>query len=115
MIQLPAILSALNNALTRSRVVLLAGPRYSGKSTLSRELLEEDSVNYFGLQDPASLGRLDETMTALRPLNGLVVIDYLLNTQSSRSESRPPFIFFICVNNSRTDRIQKDVSHSNPV
>ena len=75
MIQRTAILSALNKALSRSRVVVLVGPRQSGKTTLARELLEEDSVNYFDLEDPASLGRLDEPMTALRSLNGLVVID----------------------------------------
>ncbi len=33
------------------------------------------SVNYFDLEDPASLGRLSEPDTALRPLKGLVVID----------------------------------------
>ena len=75
MIQRASILSALNNALSRSRVVVLVGPRQCGKTTLARELLEEDSVNYFDLEDPVSLGRLDEPMTALRPLNGLVVID----------------------------------------
>ena len=75
MIQRISILSALNNALSRSRVVVLAGPRQSGKTTLARELIEEDSVNYFDLEDPVSLGRLDEPMTALRPLNGLIVID----------------------------------------
>ncbi len=75
MIQRTAILSALNKALSRSRVVVLVGPRQSGKTTLGHELLKEDSVNYFDLEDPASLGRLDEPMTALRSLNGLVVID----------------------------------------
>jgi predicted AAA+ superfamily ATPase len=65
----------LHNALARSRVVVLVGPRQSGKTTLARELLEEDSVNYFDLEDPASLARLDEPMTALRPLKGMVVID----------------------------------------
>jgi predicted AAA+ superfamily ATPase len=75
MIQRTFILSTLNNALDRSRVVVLVGPRQSGKTTLARELLEEDSVNYFDLEDPASLARLDEPMTALRPLKGLVVID----------------------------------------
>jgi predicted AAA+ superfamily ATPase len=75
MIQRTFILSALNNALGRSRVVVLIGPRQSGKTTLARELLEEDSVNYFDLEDPASLARLDEPMTALRLLKGLVVID----------------------------------------
>ena len=75
MIRRPFILSELNNALARSRVVVLVGPRQSGKTTLARELIEEDSVNYFDLEDPASLARLDEPMTALRPLKGLVVID----------------------------------------
>ena len=62
-------------ALERSPVVVLSGPRQCGKTTLVRELLSADSVNYFDLEDPASLARLDEPMTALRPLEGLVVID----------------------------------------
>jgi hypothetical protein len=75
MIRRTSLLSALNQALDRSRVVVMIGPRQSGKTTLARELLEVDSVNYFDLEDPASLTRLDEPMTALRPLRGLVVID----------------------------------------
>ncbi|NOY85768.1 MAG: ATP-binding protein [Deltaproteobacteria bacterium] len=65
----------LKSALSRSRVVVLTGPRQCGKTTLARELLPEDSVNYFDLEDPSNLARLDEPMTALRPLTGLVVID----------------------------------------
>jgi len=75
MVRRNSLVSALNKALARSRVVLLVGPRQSGKTTLARELLDEDSINYFDLEDPASLARLDEPMTALRPLSGLVVID----------------------------------------
>jgi predicted AAA+ superfamily ATPase len=75
MIKRTSILSELNNALARSRVVVLVGPRQSGKTTLARQLIDENSVNYFDLEDPASLARLDEPMTALRPLKGLVVID----------------------------------------
>lgn len=75
MIQRLTILSTLKAAIQRSRVVVLSGPRQCGKTTLARELLSEDSVNYFDLEDPASLARLDEPMTALRPLKGLVVID----------------------------------------
>jgi uncharacterized protein len=70
-----SILNELKAALTRSRIVVLVGPRQCGKTTLARELLSEDSVNYFDLEDPASLVRLEEPMTALSPLNGLVVID----------------------------------------
>ena len=75
MIQRLSILSTLKAAIQRSRVVVLSGPRQCGKTTLARELLSEDSVNYFDLEDPASLARLDEPMTALRPLKGLVVVD----------------------------------------
>jgi len=75
MIHRDSLLSSLSRALTRSRVVVLVGPRQCGKTTLARELIDEESVNYFDLEDPASLARLDEPMTALRPLRGLVVID----------------------------------------
>jgi len=75
MIQRSSILAMLNGALARSRVVIFVGTGQSGKTTLARELLEEDPISYFDLEDPASLARLDEPMTALRPLKGLVVID----------------------------------------
>ena len=69
------ITSDLRLALTRSPVVVLTGPRQAGKTTLARQLVDETSVNYFDLEDPASLSRLDEPMTALAPLEGLVIID----------------------------------------
>ncbi len=69
------ILQAMKTALERSPVVVLSGPRQCGKTTLARELLSEDSINYFDLEDPLSLARLDEPMTALGPLEGLIVID----------------------------------------
>ena len=75
MIHRKSVLSALKNALKRNRVVVLVGPRQCGKTTLARLLLKEDSLNYFDLEDPASLARLDEPMTALGSLRGLVVID----------------------------------------
>lgn len=75
MIERSALLSRIREALARSRSVVLCGPRQCGKTTLARELLSPDSVNYFDLEDPASLARLDEPMIALQPLQGLVVID----------------------------------------
>ena len=65
----------IQTALERSRVVTLVGPRQCGKTTLAREFVEEQSVNYFDLEDPVSLARLDEPMTALGSLQGLIVID----------------------------------------
>lgn len=75
MIERPDILQAIKTALSRAPVVVLSGPRQCGKTTLARQLLSPDSMNYFDLEDPASLARLDEPMTALHPLEGLVVID----------------------------------------
>ena len=65
----------VQTALKRSRIVALLGPRQCGKTTLAREFLSTDSLNYFDLEDPSSLARLDEPDTALRPLKGLVVVD----------------------------------------
>ena len=65
----------IQTALKRSRVVALLGPRQCGKTTLARGFVSPESLNYFDLEDPASLARLDEPATALKPLKGLVVID----------------------------------------
>ena len=75
MIQRPSAIEAIRTALGRSRVVALLGPRQCGKTTLARQFLPSDSPNYFDLEDPFSLARLDEAMTALQGLKGLVVID----------------------------------------
>ncbi|MFN0053219.1 MAG: ATP-binding protein [Planctomycetales bacterium] len=66
---------AIRTALKRSRVVALLGPRQCGKTTLARQFVPVDSLNYFDLEDAPSLARLSEPDTALRPLRGLVVID----------------------------------------
>ena len=68
-------LDAVQIALSRSRITVLAGPRQCGKTTLARQFVEEDSLNYFDLEDPVSLARLDEPVTALGELEGLIVID----------------------------------------
>src|SRR5271157_1392812 len=68
-------LTLVRAALRRSRVVALLGPRQCGKTTLAREIVPPDSLNYFDLEDPRSLARLSEPDTALRPLKKLVVID----------------------------------------
>lgn len=75
MIDRPGRLAEVRAALKRSRVTALLGPRQAGKTTLARLLVPPDSLNYFDLEDPRSLARLDEPMTALGPLRGVVVID----------------------------------------
>lgn len=75
MVKRASILAEVKAALARSRVVVLTGPRQCGKTTLARQLLSEESPNYLDLEDPAALARLEEPMTALERLRGLVVID----------------------------------------
>ncbi|MBM3181372.1 MAG: ATP-binding protein [Chloroflexi bacterium] len=65
----------VKSALQRSRVVALIGPRQCGKTTLARQIVSPDSSNYFDLENPVSLTRLDEPMTTLQDLRGTIVID----------------------------------------
>jgi predicted AAA+ superfamily ATPase len=75
MVDRVAIKHSIQDALRRSRVVVLIGPRQSGKTTLAHEFLSPDSQNYFDLEDPLSLQRLGEPKTELAPLTDFVVID----------------------------------------
>src|SRR5690606_3757420 len=69
------LLERIRSALDRGPVTVLTGARQSGKTTLAREFLSEESANYLDLGDLVSLIRLEEARTALEPLRGLVVID----------------------------------------
>lgn len=75
MIERQALLARIKNGLRRSRIVVLTGPRQSGKTTLARLLVQMGSPNYFDLEDPSAVARLDAPMTALASLRGLVVLD----------------------------------------
>lgn len=75
MVKRSQLIAKIHKALARSRIVGLIGPRQCGKTTLAREVVESGSRNYFDLEDPESLSRLQEPMTALRDLKGIIVID----------------------------------------
>lgn len=75
MLPRPTLLAAIKAALARAPVVALLGPRQCGKTSLARQLVPVESANYFDLEDPISLARLDEPLTALGELRGTVVID----------------------------------------
>jgi predicted AAA+ superfamily ATPase len=75
LIERPNLLKETQAALKRSRVVALIGPRQCGKTTLARQIVPPDSPNYFDLENPRSLVRLDEPMTAFEDLQGVIVID----------------------------------------
>jgi uncharacterized protein len=71
----PRLRRRVEQALARSRAVVLAGPRQSGKTTLARGFVAPDSPTYFDLEHPVHRDRLLQPLTALEPLRGLVVID----------------------------------------
>jgi uncharacterized protein len=75
MLDRPDALSRVTTALRRAQVVLVLGPRQSGKTTLARGFVKPDSPNYFDLESPSDAARLAEPMTALGKLKGTVVID----------------------------------------
>jgi predicted AAA+ superfamily ATPase len=67
--------SLVHQALTRSPIVSLLGPRQVGKTTLARAISRGSKATFFDLERPADLARLSAPMQALEPLRGLVVID----------------------------------------
>lgn len=59
-------------------IVAILGPRQCGKTTLARDYIYSKHLpgeNYFDLEDPTDLMRLENSKTALSLLSGLVVID----------------------------------------
>ncbi len=75
MLKRAEILRHLGEALRRTQVVALLGPRQCGKTTLARQLPLTVAENYLDLENPLCLQRLAEPKTVLAPLRGLVVID----------------------------------------
>jgi predicted AAA+ superfamily ATPase len=75
MIERTSLINQIQTALQRSRIVALIGPRQSGKTTLAQIFVQPNSRNYFDLEDLTSLARLEQPVTALNDLNGVVVID----------------------------------------
>lgn len=71
----PQAEAALHKALRRAPVVLMVGARQIGKTTLARTIVAPDSENYFDLENPVDLARLEQPMLALEDLTGTVVID----------------------------------------
>jgi len=113
MIQRPRWLAEIRAALKRSRVTALVGPRQSGKTTLARQIVPPDSPAYFDLEDPRSLARLAEPMTALAPLRGVVVIDEIQRRPDLfpilrvLADRRPPPARFLILGSASPDLLRQ--------
>lgn len=69
------LVNAVQTALRRSRAVVLAGPRQSGKTTLAQTVVARDAPGYFDLENPLHALRLEHALDTLSQLTGTVVID----------------------------------------
>ncbi len=71
----PRVIAQVEGALRRSPVVTIQGPRQSGKTTLARMAAGERGATFFDLENPVDARRLENPLSTLAPLQGLVVID----------------------------------------
>lgn len=65
----------LSNAIRRSPVTALLGPRQSGKTTLARMVNDERDGVYFDLESRPDMLRLQNPELMLKSLQGMVVLD----------------------------------------
>lgn len=75
MIQRPELADRIRHALRSHPIAALIGPRQCGKTTLARQISRAQRSEFFDLEHPVSFDRLANPMTALEPLQGLVVLD----------------------------------------
>lgn len=75
MISRTTYLERVRTGLARGPVVALIGPRQCGKTTLARELMSSESPSYLDLEDPVTAGLMENPMSVLGSLRGLVVLD----------------------------------------
>lgn len=65
----------IDQALNRSRITAILGPRQCGKTAIARQFASDKQCEYFDLEDPTDLRRLENPSLTLKPLQGLVIID----------------------------------------
>lgn len=81
--QRPDYLHEIEKAFQTSKVVALLGPRQCGKTTLARQYFATHQglkSQYFDLENPIDLLRLQDPMLALQDFEGLIIIDEIQRT-----------------------------------
>ncbi len=74
-IQRPSFLKQLSEAVRRSPVTALLGPRQCGKTTLARMFAEDRATAYFDLESEPDVRRLQNPELILGSLKGIVILD----------------------------------------
>jgi predicted AAA+ superfamily ATPase len=75
MIARPELVKRVTAGLEHSPVTLILGPRQCGKTTLARQLGQNQEGSYYDLESPRDLARLAQPQTVLEAARGLVVLD----------------------------------------
>ncbi len=75
MISRPSYLKDLSQAVKRSPIVSLLGPRQCGKTTLAQLFSESKPSSYFDLESQPDLRRLQNPELILGALRGIVILD----------------------------------------
>ena len=75
MIYRPSYLEQLSNAMQRSPVTALLGPRQCGKTTLAHMFGEGKNTTYFDLESQPDLRRLQNPELMLASLSGIAILD----------------------------------------
>lgn len=75
MIKRTEYLNQMTDAVRRSPVTALLGPRQSGKTTLAREFIQGQESTHFDLESQPDLQRLENPELMLGSLKGVVILD----------------------------------------
>ena len=75
MIDRSRFIGRIHNAIRRSPITALVGPRQCGKTTLARVIAKESESVYFDLESPTDLARLANPTLTLQSCTGLIIID----------------------------------------
>jgi predicted AAA+ superfamily ATPase len=74
-LQRPTFAYRVGRALARSPAVAILGPRQCGKTTLARQVVSDVVHDWFDLEDPTAVRRLEAPKLALENAKGIIVLD----------------------------------------
>lgn len=101
MLDRPYYLNQLRESIRRSPVTALLGPRQCGKTTLARQLAQEQNATFFDLESLPDQRRLQNPEMVLGALRGLVILDEIqtmpelfqvLRVLADRPETKAKFL-----------------------
>ena len=65
----------IQNALRRSKITALLGPRQCGKTTLAKEIALQIKSHFLDMESPSDRAKLENPELYLKNIQGLIIID----------------------------------------